>query len=224
MGIITALSTVADGSMYNRQDMSDQSVIANRTTFLAAHDIVLTQSTRLHPTFDKQDFCIYREIDYLDQGLGMTDDTGIRADAIITTQPDHALFLPVADCIGASIYDPEHGVLALAHLGRHNLEQGGAHKIIRHLSHHYGSHPANLQIELTPAAGKREYKIWALENKGMKEAAHEQFASAGIVLANITDTSIETTSSTDFYSYSEFLKGNRDEDGDHAIVAMLTNE
>ena len=224
MGIVTALSTVADGSMYNRQDMTDQSVITNRTKFLAVRDIAMTQTTRLHPTFDKQDFCIYREIDELDQGLGMTDDTGIRADAIITTQPNHALFLPVADCVGASIYDPRRNVLALAHLGRHNLEQGGAHKIIMHLAHRYGSNPSDLQIQLTPAAGKREYKIWALENKGMKEATHEQLASAGILPSNIIDNTIETTNDPDYYSYSQFLLGNRDEDGDHAIVAMITNE
>jgi len=223
MGIITALSTVADGSMYNRQDMTDQDVIENRTKFLTAHDIAIAQTTRLHPSFDKQDFCIYREIDHIDQGLGMTDDTGVRADAIITTQPNHALFLPVADCVGASIYDPKHNVLTVAHLGRHNLEQGGAHKIITHLAHRYGSNPSDLQIQLTPAAGKREYQIWALENKGMKEATHEQLASAGILPSNITDSLVETTNNTDFYSYSEFLKGNRDQDGDHAIVAMITD-
>ena len=115
-----------------------------------------------------------------------------------------------------------HEVLALAHLGRHNLEQGGGHKIIAHLSHHYHSNPAKLRITLTPAAGKNEYKIWALENIGMKEATFEQLASAGVLQANIIDAPIETTSSADYYSYSEFLKGNRDEDGDHAIVAMMT--
>jgi len=222
MRVTIVISTVADGSMYNRQNMLDPAVITNRTTFLAAHGMSINQTTRLQPTFDKHDFCIYREIDHIDQGLGMADDNGIVADAIITTQPNHALFLPVADCVGATIYDPEHHVLALAHLGRHNLEQGGAHKIIMHLSHRYGSNPHKLEIQLTPAAGKSEYKIWALDNIGIKEATHQQFASAGVPITNIVDNTAETTSDVDYYSYSEFLKGNRDEDGDHAIVAMIT--
>jgi len=222
MLLITALSSVADGSMYNRHNAQDAAVIANRAAFLTSNAITIDQTTRLQPVFDKKDFCIYREVIDAEQGRGMTDDSGVIADAIITTQPYHALFLPVADCVGASIYDPEHGVLALAHLGRHNLEQGGGHKIITHLSRHYQSNPAKLHITLTPAAGKNEYKIWALENIGMKEATFEQLASAGVLQANIIDAPIETTSSADYYSYSEFLKGNRDEDGDHAIVAMMT--
>jgi len=224
MPLVVAQSDMSDGNMYNRHDMFDQSVIDNRTAFLAAHTIDMRQTTRLKVMFDRQDFCIYSEIDETTKGHGMQDDECIITDALITTHPNHALFLPVADCVGASIYDPDHQVLALAHLGRHSLEQDGASKIIMHLVRHYGSDPSRLHVQLTPAAGKDIYKIWALANMGMKEATLAQLAAAGITPANITDNAVETTSSRNHYSYSEFLKGNRDEDGDHAIVAMMTSK
>lgn len=223
MTSVVAVSNTSNGSMYNRHDMLDPAIIANRQAFLQRHDIQMNQATRLEIRFDSTDFCRYKEINETTKGVGMRDDTSIIADALITTHVDHALFLPLADCVGAAIFDPEHAVLAMVHLGRHSLEQNGAHKIISHLVANYGSDPAQLRVHLTPAAGKSEYAIWALNNKGMKEATREQLASGGVRDENIIDTTIETTSSSDYYSYSEFLKGNRTEDGDHAIVAMMTN-
>lgn len=36
-----------------------------------------------------------------------------------------------------------------------------------------------------------------------------------------TDDAAETTSDQHYYSYSEYLKGHRKNDGDHAIVAIM---
>jgi len=209
--------------MYNRHDMLDPAIITNRQIFLQHHNIQIQQTTRLEIRFDGDDFCRYKEISETAKGVGMQDREGIIADVLITTHADHALFLPIADCVGAAIFDPEHTVLAVAHLGRHSLEQNGAHEIIKHLVTNYSSDPAQLRVYLTPAAGKSEYTIWALDNKSIKEATREQLASAGVRDENIIDTAVETTNSSDYYSYSQFLQGNRTEDGDHAIVAMMTN-
>lgn len=209
--------------MYNRHDTLDPAIITNRQVFLQRHNIQIQQTTRLEIRFDGDDFCRYKDIDESVKGVGLQDKKGVTADALITTHLDHALFLPIADCVGAAIFDPKHNVLAVVHLGRHSLEQNGGHEIVSHLITNYGSNPAQLRVHLTPAAGKSEYTIWALDNKGIKEATRQQLASAGVRDENIIDTAVETTNSSDYYSYSQFLQGNRTEDGDHAIVAMMTD-
>jgi copper oxidase (laccase) domain-containing protein len=222
MGIVVATSTVADGSLYNRTDPTDTTIIQNRRAFLSKYAISIEQSVRLKINFKTDDFCRYKAVNATHAGKGMQDDTSPLADAIITTERYLALFLPVADCIGAAIYDPEHGVLALAHLGRHSLQQHGAYKIIHHLIETYGTHPNKLQLWLTPAVSKAAYQIWKLDNKGMKEAAFEQFAEAGVEKFQIHDNPTGTDIDKSYYSYSEYLKGNRPVDGDHGIVAVLT--
>jgi len=218
---IVAVSTIADGSMHNRDDPADPVVIENRRKFLGSHDITLEQTTRLEITYDRDNFCQYAQTKETKKADGMFGDFDIPHDALVTTVAGHALFLPVADCIGATFYDPIHHVLGLAHLGRHSLEQQGAVKFVEYLSENYQSDPQTIKVWLGPSAGKDVYPIWALDNKGMKEAAFEQLDAAGILKENITDNPAETDKDKNFFSYSEFLKGHRDNDGDHAMVAMM---
>jgi copper oxidase (laccase) domain-containing protein len=219
--LTVAISTVADGSMYNRRDMNDPHVIHNREVFLNEHEIKVNQTTHLHPTYDRIDYCEYKEVDESDKGRGMYDESAFIADAAITTEKNHALLLPIADCIGTVFYDPVRQVLMVSHLGRHSLEQQGGTKSVEFLIETYGSNSTDILVWLTPAAGKKAYPLWKLDNKGMKEAIFEQLGTAGILPKNITDNPADTTKDLNYYSYSEFRKGNREEDGDHAIVAMI---
>lgn len=202
---------------------ADPDIVKNRELFLAKHGISLDQTTRVSFSYETTSFTRYYATNSDEQGIGMRDASPINADALVTTQKHHALFLPLADCIGAAIYDSRHHVLMMSHLGRHSLEQDGGRKSIDFMKEHYGSNPADIVIWLTPSAGKENYPIWLLANKGLKEVAFEQFAQAGIDSDNIHDDPTDTTTDPRYYSYSEFLKGNRKEDGDHAIVAMMTD-
>jgi copper oxidase (laccase) domain-containing protein len=223
MRLVVATSTVADGSMYDRNTQLNDVVIKNRERFLAAHAISVGQATRLRVEYDRVDFCRYREVTSADKDTGMRNHGSKVADAIITKEKNHALFLPIADCVGAVIYDSTHHILALVHLGRHSLEQQGGQKIVAHLVREYSSKPADLQVWLTPAVGKESYLIWALENKGMKEASLEQLCAAGIDIQNITNNTAETDTDPNYFSYSSFLLGSQHDDGDHAIVAMMAD-
>ncbi len=222
-----ALSTVADGSMLNRHDDNDKSVISNRQRFLESHGISFEDTLRLNTDLTRRaantnsNFCTYEYVDETNAGDGIKGASLIVADAIVTDKKNLPLMLPVADCIGAVLFDPSNEVLMMSHLGRHSLEQQGALRSVEHLVEHFKSNPADIKVWLTPAAGKEEYPIWALHNKGMKEAALEQLETAGIRQENLHDDSRSTTADTDFYSYSEFLKGNRKEDGDHMIAAVM---
>lgn len=228
---ITVLtSTVADGSMLNRHNPSDAAVVNNRETFLLKYGLQLDNTTRLrvntlmratveHDT----NYCRYLEVIDADKGRGMRDDEAPVADALVTTEVNHVLILPVADCVAATFFDPINHVLMISHLGRHSLEQEGGTKSVQYLVKHHHTNPARLKVWLSPAPSKELYPIWALDNKGMKEVTFEQLAEAGVLTKNIVDNPAESDKDPNYYSYSEFLKGNRREDGDYMVVATMTD-
>lgn len=223
-----AISTVVDGSIYNRHNATDPEIIQNREKFLSSLDISIDQTTRVNVNMlpratveNEQNYCRYIEVKESDKGKGMKDDDVVVADALVTNQKNHALMLPVADCVGTTFYDPINSVLMVSHLGRHSLEQNGLVKSVQLLTEQYGCHPSDLQVWLTPAPGKDVYPIWALDNKGMKEVTFEQLSEAGVLEEHIIDNPADSTKDKNYFSYSEFLKGNRDIDGDHMMVAMM---
>jgi copper oxidase (laccase) domain-containing protein len=222
-GVTVALSTVADGNMYNRQDIKNPIILKNRETFLAKHGITLAQSIRVRVTYNRENYCTYETVQANQDGTPFKDQQAPIADGIVTTDKNVALFLPLGDCIGTVLYDPDHDVLMMSHLGRHSLEQQGALRSVEHLVKTYGSQPERLKLWLAPAPSKDAYPIWALGNKSMKEATHEQLAAAGIRKENINDNTAETDKDLRYYSYTEFFNGRRIEDGRHMIVAMMTD-
>ena len=230
MSVSVFISTVANGSMYNPYDHRDPIVIANREKYFRDIDVDINTTTRLNTnilvraTIDNDtDYCRYEKVSILDQHKGMRDEHVVVADAIVTTDKGHALFLPLADCVGAAFYDTSHHVLLLSHLGRHSLEQQGGVAGVQYLVDKYGSDPADIEVWLTPAPSKESYKIWALDNKGMKEVTFEQLLAAGITPEHIHDNTAETDKDSHYYSYTEYFNGRSDDPGRHAIVAMITD-
>lgn len=221
--VLVAHSQVKDGSMANREDARDKQVMTNRHTWLLGLGIDESNTYRVALTFEQNgDYCRYRTISENDIPANTFDAPNKAADALVTTQVNQALFLPLADCIGAVLFDEEHGVLMMSHLGRHSLEQNGGVRSVEYLTQHYQTDPKNLKIWLSAAISKDTYKIFALHNKGLKEVLYEQFAKAGVDIGNINDNTDDTGSNPQYYSHSEFLKGNKPDNGRHAIVAMMT--
>jgi len=228
--ILVAISTVQNGNMYNRHDPLDAHVIANRRRYLDEIGIDFDRTTRVNVSgavriteHHETDWCRYVDVSDRLVGKGMVNGDIAFADALVTNTPGVTLFLPVADCVGTVLYDPIRRVVMVSHLGRHSLEQNGGVKSVQYLINHYGSQPQDIKVWLTPAPNKEVFPIWALDGKGMKEAAFEQLAAAGIVFENIVDNPADTVTDLNYYSYSEFLKGNRPVDGDYAIVAVMTD-
>lgn len=215
-----AISQVEDGSMYVPSDQTNKQAIVSRKSWLSQVGLNIANTTRLHISYDTDDFCRYRIVDEKDKGEGMTDAGRHYADALVTTTVGHALFLPVADCVATTIFDAEHGVLMLSHLGRHSLEQDGGVKSVEFLQREFGSRPEHLQVWLGPAPNKAAYPIFKLDGRGMKEAALEQLNRAGVILKNITDNDADTVTDDRYFSYSEFIKGYQPE-GRFAMVAVM---
>ena len=214
------VSRIADGSMKSL-DKSFESVLPTREKFLQQHNLFINDTTLVQLTYDGNNYTRYHVITDDDKGDGITRDATIIADALVTTMPGHTLFLPLADCIGAVIYDPIKNILMLSHLGRHNLEQFGGTKSIEFLVENFQCNPEDITIWLSPAAGKDNYPLFAFDNRSMHEVATEQLLEAGVMAEHITRSLIDTTRDTHYFSHSEFLKGNRDSDGRFVVVAVM---
>lgn len=218
--VIAAVSSKANGTMKFGIGKSDE-VVNNRNAFLKSVGIATDQTTLVKITYDTDDFTKYRIVTEAEKGAGMrgTDATE-HADALVTTQPNHALFLPLADCVGAILYDEAHHALMVSHLGRHSVEAQGAARSVEYLKSHCASNPSRIKVWLSPGVGKATYPLRAFEGKGLHEVIVAQLRQAGINEANIENTNINTATSEEYYSHSEHLKGN-DEPGRFAIVAMM---
>ncbi|OYW84381.1 hypothetical protein B7Z17_04170 [Candidatus Saccharibacteria bacterium 32-49-10] len=215
-----AISTVADGSMYSPQHPDGAAEIAARETWFAKQNLALPDATRVAITYDVDNFCEYRIVGEHDKADGMRGEASARADALITATPGHILFLPVADCVATTLFDAERGVLMLSHLGRHSLEQHGGIRSVEFLVKQYDVNPAKLQVWLSPAPGKQVYPIHKLNGQGMKEAVYEQLLAAGVLRDNINDEAVDTAVDDRYFSYSEYLKGNKPE-GRFAMLAVM---
>lgn len=221
MKLIVEISTVNDGNMLIRDDPTNRKVQANRISFLAKNDIDIKQTTCVNIVYEGQNYHRYYEVSEDHKGNGMYHDNIIAADALVTRVKDHALFLPVADCIGAVIYDPVKNVLMLSHLGRHSLEQNGGEESIKFLVKYYGCNASGLKVWLTPSPGPDVYPMYRFEGSSIKNVALQQLKAAGILSENITDDNADTTKDERYFSHSEFLKVNQQDDGRYAIVAMM---
>jgi copper oxidase (laccase) domain-containing protein len=222
MSLLVVLSEVSDGSMYDPSDKSNKTIIDNRKRFLKEHSIKMQQTTRLDITYNEDDFCKYREVSSKDMGAGMSDVNVFSADALITRSTNHALFLPLADCVGTVIYDKRASILMLTHLGRQSVEQDGGRKSVEYLVTNYGSIAEDLLVWLAPAPGKEKYPLYAFDNRDFKEVVYEQLLSAGIQISNITDNQADTTKDPRYFSFSESLRGRTEKKGRHSILAMMS--
>lgn len=203
------------------KDKANKDVISNRKVFLAKNSIDINQTTRVSTIYDGNDYCRYHEVSEEQKGVGMFDGNVITADALVTRKVNHALFLPIADCVGAAIFDQTKQVLMLSHLGRHAVEQNGGFKSVKFLINNYDCNPNDLSVWLTPAPGVDAYPLFAFDNHSLKDVIFRQLQSAGILLSNIHDNPTDTTKDSDYFSHSEFLKGNQPNDGRFAVVAMM---
>lgn len=223
MGLTVAISTVPSGNMYDSNDTANQTIIDNRIDFLTMHDISIQDVTRVPISYDSDDYCRYREVTDHDKGAGMFDGAVVSADALVTRGRNHALFLPLADCVGAVIYDPCQNILMVSHLGRHSIEQNGGYNSVQFMVDSYGCAPDKLLVWLTPAPDSQTYPMLSFGNRSLKDVTLKQLKSAGILSGNINDNSADTVTDPSYYSHSEYLRGNQAEDGRYAIVAVMND-
>lgn len=220
--VIAAVSSVQDRNMKFGVHETDPEVIENRRAFLEKAGIDFTHTTLVALSYKTDDFAKYRVVDEADKADGMERASERYADALLTSHPGHALFLPVADCVGAILYDPIKKLLMVSHVGRHSVEIEGASKSVQFMEK-YGAKAENVKVWLSPAVGKASYPLHAFEGKSLQEVIIEQLQKAGVKTTRIEASSIDTATNKNYFSHSQFLKGNESIPGRFAIVAMMPN-
>lgn len=221
--IIAAVSSVDDGNMKKAGmpiEIQEQ-VDPNRRKFLESIKVSPEQTVLVRLTYDKDDFAVYETVNSEDIGKGIVRDGEPFTDALATADKGVALFLPIADCVGAIIYDPKKEVIMVSHLGRHATEQNGGTKSIQYLVENFGCDPADILVWFSPSPSADSYPLFKFENRSLHDVNKEHFETAGVKSENIEICVVDTSVDTNYFSYSEFIKGNREVDGRFAIVAMM---
>jgi copper oxidase (laccase) domain-containing protein len=223
--VLIGLSEVRDGDMQDFRK-NDAKIVAqireNQARFFAKINLKFENVARVRVDYNSENFCRFHEVFVQNSGGGILPEKPIfAADALATREKNLGLFLPLADCLGAVIYDAKNEILMISHLGRHATEQFGAQKSVEFLAKKFGTAPRDLQIWLSPAAGKENYPLYKFDGKSLREENISQFLDAGILRENILSEEIDTTTSREYFSHSEFLRGRRKIDGRFAIVAKI---
>lgn len=222
-GLRVIVSSVEDGNMKEGVHEPGDEIYENRRKFLSREMIAMQATVLCAVTYDREDYAQYAVARGRDKGKGMMPDTEmIIADGIATDEKNIALFLPLADCAGIVLYDPARQPrLMLAHMGRHSVEQYGAEKCVKFMHDKFGSKPEDILVWVGPSPNGTDYPLWKRDNKGFRDAIFEDLTRAGIASDHIEISDVDTVTNTNYFSHSEFLKGNRDSDGRFAIVARL---
>ena len=227
--LIIACSTRRDGTMLDRSlaDRHAHEVVANRQAFCEKNAIDYER-------------CIYQVIAYGDtqtydvlRAVSAPNPRGVHADVLYTETPGLGLFLPVADCIGTVIYDPQRKALALAHIGRHASVAKTMTKTIEFFKEK-GSDPADLKVWMAPSISKENYVMQHFDHVDdpdwkdfaiqMSDGIHLDLqgftaklaVSAGVKAANIEISPINTATSSEYFSHSQ-----GDTNGRFAVIAMM---
>ncbi len=222
MTLRISTSTVFDGTMKPQSPEMTGEVRRNRSRFFQKNHIKPLDATLVNLVYEGTDYTRYQVVTEHDKGDGIVHASTIVCDGLVTTTPHHALFLPLADCIGAVIHDTKQNILMVSHLGRHNLEQSGGTKSIEYLKNRCNTDPDTISVWLSPAAGKTNYPLYRFDRRSLHEVATEQLIAAGVTRANIETSPIDTTQNREYFSHSQFLNGSRETDGRFAVVAVLT--
>lgn len=194
--------------------------MARRRTFIENSRGTIEASSLVYVTYEEgRDFQTYRTADTVACELKTRDED--IADGLATSKSGKELFLPLADCCGLVLYDAKTHALMLSHLGRHSVEVHGARKSVEFMQTTYGSDPHDIVAWLSPAVGSESYPVTSRGYRGIKELIRDDLVFSGMNPQNIEVSPVDTATSTEYFSHSEFKKGNRSFDGRFAVYVYL---
>jgi copper oxidase (laccase) domain-containing protein len=209
------LTDKSDGNMRDFGASSGE-VVANQARALTGLGATLATTARVLVNYERADFARYFYLRAVSD-FAMSRGEGVSVgDGILTDQPNLAMFLPLADCLGVVLYDSANGALMVAHVGRHNLEQAGLTRAVEFMTQNVGANPADLKVWFSPSANGENYPLYDFDNKSLDEVATEQLTRAGVDAKNITHSKIDTTTDPNYFSHSQGDKRER-----FAIVAIM---
>ena len=220
--LAVGLSSREDGTM---KPMSQEDYVAasNQEIFLAQLGIATVTTTKIAVSYENNDdYCRYRVAEEENLGEGMALDVSkTYADGMIAYRPGHALFLTLADCAGLILYDSINEIMMVSHIGRHSAEQNGAAESVRYMSQEFDTDPSKLIIWVSPSVGSASYPLERCEGRSLHDEIDRQLKTVGVTDRLVQYSMIDTAESEDYFSHSQYLAGERTEDGRFAVVAVM---
>lgn len=117
-------------------------------------------------------------------------------DGIISNTPGLLLGIYVADCCAVYLADPHSGAFGVVHSGKKGSELGITAKAIEKMREHFGTQPADLQVQLSPCIRPPAYE------SDFAALIRQQAIDAGVPAYQVHDTGVCTSSDLQrFYSY-----------------------
>lgn len=83
----------------------------------------------------------------------------LKADGIITDNPDVTLFMRFADCTPILLFDPRHPAVGIAHAGWLGTVRRAASATVAAMQSAYGSNPADILAVIGPSIGPDHYEV-----------------------------------------------------------------
>lgn len=121
-------------------------------------------------------------------------------DGFITRTPGLMLGIHVADCGPVYILDPVQRVIALLHSGKKGTEQNITGRAVHTLQSRYGSHPADLIVQLGPCIRVPQYDV------DFASQILDSARAAGVPAAQVHDCATCTALHPElYYSYRRDL-------------------
>ncbi len=205
------MSHVEDGDMRRYDEAGEpekyQQFLDNRRQFLDKIGVEAKDGFYLKTNLLPDRLNCFDVVDCASRGKGMFDalrETD-RRDGVVTRCDSLFLTVSPGDCPIAVIYCPEKRAIMISHLGRANLERGGAFESIRFMKTVIGSSPKFYQVIVTPGAGKEDYPVHALGGAGMQEIIRDQLYTAGVEYENIFISDVNTVRDLRYYSHSRYM-------------------
>ncbi len=83
----------------------------------------------------------------------------VKADAIITRQPNVTLMMRFADCVPILLFDPVNRAIGIVHAGWIGTVEKIARKTVLAMVENYGTNPCNIIAAIGPSIGPDHYQV-----------------------------------------------------------------
>ena len=214
------ISDIRDGSMRFLGEGDEAEIIKRQNSLGELVGLDGENVARIRTVYEgRSEYTFYDEINddnISEYSINNNEAMILISDGLVTKRKGIGMLLPLADCVGAVVYDVKKQILGLLHAGRHNIEQYGPEKFIEFLCDKYECNPKDLRVYFSPFA--QNYQIYELNNQKMSDAIFEQLTKSGVLAENINNPGIDTATDDNYPSCS-----NGDYKTRFAVVVRLMN-
>ena len=111
----------------------------------------------------------------------------LKADAILTDNPDVTLFMRFADCVPILLHDPVQSVVGIVHAGWGGTVRKAVSAAVAAMVERYKSHPENILAGIGPSIAAHHYQV----GTEVVEQVHQAFGESADSLLPVQDGAVQ---------------------------------